>query len=178
MRSIKKALILFLFLSFFSIPLHSVTLQDLQRFVIKKNDSELTEILMRYGDNPDQPALNAAMSMKDYCSVYILVEYGVDINSRKKGEKTVLEMAIETGELSLVEYFLIKNADPTLFRSQYTAVSDAIIENRLDVLILFAQYSIDLNKKCFANTWSPLQLAAQYKRRDIVAFLISIGVEI
>lgn len=184
MKRIKKTFILFslLFLSFYSVPLQSITQAELERFAIKNNDSMLIDILMKYKNTPDRPALNAAMKAKDYFSVIILVECGIDINSRGKSyDKTVLEMAIESGEMSLIEYFLIKNADPTLFRASQnipSAVADAIIENRIDVIILFAQYGIDLNKKCFLKTWSPLQLATQYNRREIVEFLISIGVEI
>jgi len=187
MKSISKTLVLFslIVLSFFSVPLQSVTQAELERFAIRNNDSELIEILMKYKNTPDQPALNEAMYERNYFAVFILVENGVDINSRAKNTvKTALEMAIEFGESSLVEYFLIKNADPTIFRNAphvpnyATAVHDAIIADRLDFIILFVQYGFDLNKKCFAGTWSPLQLAAQNNRKDIVTFLVSIGAKL
>lgn|GEM_PF-5764167 len=200
----------------------SVTPEQLQEFAIKQNGTALMEILMQYkGNCKEYPILNRAMEEKDYFAVFILVEYGIDIDSRfesveeqKKlflltinsegqeiymttcieGEgKTVLESAIESGEISLVEYFLLNKADPTHPRkvcsyscgypdskSDYyntTAIYDAIMLDRLDVLLLFAHHGADFNKACIGS-YTPIQLAISEGKRDIVAFLISIGVDI
>lgn len=120
-----------------------------------------------------------------------------------KYSSTVLEMAIRENEISLVEYFLFNKADPTnrfhtyetkidyvpykSSRTDYitTAVYDAIMLGRLDFLILFVQYGADMNKPCYETTYSnkiisktPLKVASENKQRDIISFLLSIGVEI
>ena len=81
----------------------------------------------------------------------------------KNPSLTVLEMAIESNEIALVEFFLTKDADPTNPRKYSvrngnngingifvtTAVYNAIMHERLDVLILFVQNNVDLNQICF-----------------------------
>lgn len=129
-------------------------------------------------------------------------EFRLSSNGRNN---TVLEIAVAEGETALVEYFLLNGADPTVpfqvtayksnppyverWTEQYitTAVHDAIFYNRLDVLILFDQNRVDLNKICYEKQDSrnsfrykktPLQVAIDYKKKDIVAFLLSIRVQI
>lgn len=192
----------------FTPPLHSITPEQLQEYAIRQNDTDLIEILMNYGDSKDNPVLNRAMKAKDYFAVIILIDYGVDINARDGKPPTtnygpsVLEMALAYGEISLVEYFLINKADPTsvVKRAPATtyhegknvhhlltsAVHDAIFNNQLEVIHLFAQYNIDLNKICcevvcnYSGGYkqTPLQVAIEYKKKEIVAFLLSIGVNI
>jgi ankyrin repeat protein len=156
------------------------------------------------------------MQAKDYFAVVMFIEYGVEINSRFEsiGEylthnllrigtgKTVLELAIEFDEVSLVEYFLSNKADPTNTRQFYevvqgsnfktnyitTAVYDAILHDRLDILTLFVQSGADLNKMCYERqdyksfkpnlTQTPLQAAIAHGRKDIVALLLSAGIEL
>lgn len=109
-------------------------------------------------------------------------------------------MAIDSGELSLIEYFLLHNADPTnqhhydyrycannvsFSHSITTAVYNAIMLDRLDLLILFAQYGTDYNKICYEvksyaqnESLTPLQLAIRNSKKEIVSFLLFIGVDI
>lgn len=221
MKSIKKTLLLFVvLLSFSCIPLQAITQEDLIEFAIKNNDSELVDVLLKYGEKTNDPILNQAMRNKDYFTVFMLVEYGIDINSRSCLEgpfsisyngidkiildnRTILEMALAAREISLVEYFLSKNADPTnsfnymeeiptynncdneFFPAYKTAIFDAIILNRLEDLILFAQYDVDFNKICYSGFWgmgyfyyTPLQLAVAFRNKEVVNFLLSLGVEI
>lgn len=211
---------IFLLVSFFGFlnsSLHSITQEELQEYAINQNDSDLLDVVFKYPGSQKQPSLNLAMCAKDYFAVFMFIEYGVEINSRfdvvvekltddllKIGTgQTVLEMAIEFDEISLVEYFLFKKADPTNMRTFHesfqgygrikddystSAVYDAIICNRLDMIILFAYYGADLNKICYKVTnpksskliltQTPLQAAIAHKRRDMVAFFLSIGIEI
>ena len=108
-------------------------------------------------------------------------------------------MAIEASEINLLEYFLAKKADPTKefyykeHTIQYikTAVYDAIMLDRLDIIKLFAEYGIDLNKNCYTRCavggsnvlnlpfyQTPLQAAVAHKKTEIAKYLISIGVDI
>lgn len=194
-----------LFIAFFCVsftPVQSVTLEELQEYAIKQTDSNLMEILINYGDSDASPVLNRAMQAKDYFAVSVLISCGVDINSRSENGETVLEMAIDRGEIPLVEYFLMNNADPTnqqkqqrkissspLRRTDYylTAVYYAIMKDRLDVLKLFTKYGVDLNKVCYEitsstyekkNKQTPIQVAIEMKKKNLVAFLLSIGVDV
>lgn len=195
---------IFIFACFFKAPLISITQEELQGYAIKQNDRELIEVLFKYRteDSLGSSSLNLAMKAKDYFAVFLLIEYGVDTNSRLRNtDSSVLEMAIEYDEISLVEYLLQHKADPTNPRkyeevvslspnrsSNYvsTAVYDAIKLDRLDVLILFAQYGVDLNKPCHERTSSfllnykktPLKMAIEYNNKDIAAFLVSIGAKL
>ena len=107
--------------SFLNMPLQSLTQEELKEFAIENNDSELIEILMKYSDSKN--ILHRAMREKDYFTVFILIEYGLDVNhryfnhgnqSKENSNKTLIEMAVESNEISLIEYFLQKKADPTL----------------------------------------------------------------
>lgn len=198
MKILKAMTVLFLVIV---CSLHSVTQEELKEYAIKQNDSQLIEIIFKYGNIKEQPILNRAMEAKDYFSVFMLVEYGVDINSRSGNPpitnhgRSVLEMAIVFCEIPLVEFFLLHKADPTTTFRSYpsgsitnitTAVYDAIINNRLDVLVLFAQNNVDLNKICLevilpysqGYKQTPIQVAIEHKKKDIVAFLVSIGAKI
>lgn len=184
-------------------PLQSVTQEELQEFAIRNNDLELIEILMKYSDS--KSILHKAMNDKDYFTVFILIEYGIDVNHRyfnhgnqrkDNSNKTIIEMAVEANEVSLVEYFLQKKADPTLMcgycenkNNQYvliesSAVYEAIMNERLDVLLLFYQYGVNLNTTCYwehsidGGVLTPLQIAIKYRKKDAANFLLSIGVEI
>ena len=200
-----KTLILFIvaIVSLFNMPLQSVTQEELQEFAIENNDSEIIEILMKYSDSKN--ILHRAMSEKDYFTVFILIEYGLDVNhryfnhgnqSKENSNKTLIEMAVESNEISLIEYFLQKKADPTLMCGycekkdngyvliESSSVYEAIMHGRLDILILFYQYEIDLNKTCYwehsinGGVLTPLQIAIKYRKKDVANFLLSIGVEI
>ncbi|MFI0435858.1 MAG: ankyrin repeat domain-containing protein [Parachlamydiaceae bacterium] len=188
---------------FFNMPLQAITQEELQEFAVKNNDSELIEILIKYSDSKD--ILHRAMNERDYFTVFILIEYGFDVNhryfnhgnqSKEHSNKTIIEMAVEANEISLVEYFLQKKADPTLMcgycekkNNQYvliesSAVYEAIMHERLDVLLLFYQYEVDLNKTCYwehsidGGVLTPLQIAIKYRKKDVANFLLSIGSEI
>ena len=104
MKCIKKTVIIFIMIlsSFFNLPLQSVTQEELQEFAIKNNDLELIEILMKYSDC--KSILHRAMNEKDYFTVFILIEYGLDVNhryfnhgnqSKENSNKTIIEMAVE-----------------------------------------------------------------------------------
>lgn len=199
MKKLSAFLILFLAITSF---VNCTTREELQQYAIDRNDYQLMEVLMKYGDRPGYPILNCAMEATDYFAVFLLIEYGVDINSRfGPNTQTVLERAIGAGEIALVEYFLLKGADPTntlkygqtYTNSPYrysdyvtTAIHDAIKLERLDVLILFAQYRVDLNKYCYERSsnyqqafkMTPLRTAIEYKKNDIASFLVSIGAKI
>lgn len=198
MKIIKALVISFLAIA---CSVNSVTQEELLQYAINQNDSQLIEILFKYGNNYEKPMLNRAMEAKDYFAVFMLVEYGVDVNSRSghppstNHGRSVLEMAIISSEVPLVELFLLHKADPTTSFKSYperntthitTAVYDAIINNRLDVLILFAQNNIDLNKICLdvigpysqGYKQTPIQVAVEHKRKDIVAFLVSVGAKL
>lgn len=67
---------------------------------------------MKYSDC--KSILHRAMNEKDYFTVFILIEYGLDVNhryfnhgnqSKENSNKTIIEMAVEANEISLVEYF-------------------------------------------------------------------------
>lgn len=195
--------------------------EHLLQKAIQYNDSDLYDIIQKYGLYPyGNPILNKAMEADDYLAVKILLEYGADINGRHyedildaKGNKvttgfgkTVLEIAIVKNDLSLVEYFLLKQANPlnkrktteTIYAfpqkdeiSYYTttAVYEAIKLGRLDIIVLFKQYGADLNEICYEKDYtrgnrnyheqlSPIQAAAQFGKKDIVMFLISQKVKI
>lgn len=188
MKILKAFVISFLVIVF---SVNAVTKEELIEYANQQNDSKLIEILIKYGNVPGSPYLNVAMDAQDYFAVWLLIENGVDINSRlANSHQTVLERAILLGETALVEYFLSKNADPTRIRQNIenrtdhymtTAVHDVIKYNRLDILILFYQYGVDLNEFCFYRNSiesTPLKIATEYKRNDIVAFLLSIGVNL
>lgn len=179
--------------------------EEIENYIANYSESNVVEVLLKYKIS-DQ-ALNHAMVAKDYFSVVMLVEYGFDINFRTGGIPssplhkyflTIIELAIEANEINLVEYFLAKNANP-ISQFQYkeldqsitfkTAVYDAIFLNRLDIIKLFAEYGVDLNKICYMTSsivgssrqsirQSPLQTAVAYKRKEIAQFLLSIGVDI
>lgn len=76
MKSINKTLIFFLFAfsCLFIASLQSVTTEQLQVYTNNYNDSDLLEILMKYGDEKEKPILNRAMDAKDYFAVIILIE--------------------------------------------------------------------------------------------------------
>lgn len=160
--------------------------------------SILVEILMKYGANP----LNAAMESEDYGSVQILIENGADINSRGKFQKindtlycdgmTILEKAVEMGNIDLVEYFLLNKADPLNKRQctfvnkqtlsyppcinfETTAMHDAIQAGHLDMVMLFDRYGADLNAICYSKNgrFTPLQVSLMYGQKEIAAYLIS-----
>jgi ankyrin repeat protein len=205
MNCTNKTLILFIvaMVSFFNMPLQSLTQEELQEFAIENNDSELIEILMRYSDS--KSILHRAMREKDYFTVFILIEYGLDVNhryfnhgnqSKENSNKTLTEMAVESNEISLIEYFLQKKADPTLMCGycekkdngyvliESSSVYEAIMHERLDILLLFYQYEVDLNKTCYwehsinGGVLTPLQIAIKYRKKEVSNFLLSIGVEI
>lgn len=206
---------IFTFLFISSAQLQSVTSEEIQDYITNQKESDLVEILMTYGDSKDDPILNRAMSAKDYFAVIALIEYGVDINSRKSNfrkdnpnqigyyeispGKTVLEEAVESREISLIEYFLSHHADPTIPRNYScfsgaktcnycgfeTAIYNSIKINSLDNLILFSKYGVDFTEICYSigpnngqYTLTPLQASINFQRKDIVAFLLSIGVKI
>src|ERR1700722_19164416 len=116
-----KCLLSFMFACAFSTSSHAITAEQLQEYAANYNDAQLMEILMKYGNSKESPTLNLAMISKDYFAVVTLIEYGVDINLRyhtppynedtyknqKKYTQTVLEIAIEENEISLLEYFLL-----------------------------------------------------------------------
>lgn len=187
-------------ISFLSSPLQAITTEELLEYGMWSHDTELLDILMKYGwENPAKKA----MYQKDYFAVFILIEYGVDINYRESEHaQSLMEIAIIANEISLVEYFLIRNADPTSHqkivgeidqtqfrRSDYytTAVYDAIKSNRFDVIVMFEKYGVDLNKTCYEITYStyklpykqtPIQFAIENKSSHIAAYLLSIGVKL
>lgn len=176
----------------------------LMQSALQNNDLELIEIIMKYGSDPSYPALNWAMESKDFLAVQILIEYGADTNSRREKHQisnkgshwegyhkiegfgtTVLEKAIEFENIELIEYFLLKKADPlcrrkitdtfrknnpagsgfpgTSYTDQYetTAMYDAVKSGNLCAIILFDQYGIDLNAICyeeFSNNVQPRQV--------------------
>jgi hypothetical protein len=97
---------------------------------------ELAEVLLKYGKDPQYPALNQAMDARDFSAVRVLVDHGVDINSRdnrckEQGSiavgsdvilgvwqgKTVLETAIALQNYDLIEFFLLHKASPHVTRS-------------------------------------------------------------
>lgn len=194
----KKSLSIFLAaLCFCTAPAHASTQNDLQKYAGENSDPDLLEALLKYGSSSSDPALNVAMLYQDYDAAYLFVEYGMDINSRGTGPyyPTPLEMAIAQNEMQVVEYLLQHEADPTTpkmsVNSQYilvivyttTAVYDAIMDDNVNLLMLFHAYGADLDKPCYgARTkigqyqLTPLQIATQYQKKDIVAFLISLGI--
>lgn len=194
---------------------YSVTQDELLEYAISQNDEDLLEAVFKYPGSQSDPSLNLAMHAKDYFAVFMFIEYGIDINSRREclGEnlsdnkfrigqgKTILESAIGDSEIALVEYFLLKGADPTIKRNYYegiqgfntktnyvtTAVHDVIVQNRLDVMDLFVEYGFDLSKICYEidsppskkpYKMTPIQVAIFHNRREMVALLLSAGVEI
>lgn len=212
------------FLCLLFTPLQAITHKELHEYAVSQKDSDLIEILMKYGDSESDPVLHRAMNKQDYFAVFILVECGVEISSRAgmhpfqstydyvtKLHGTVIEKAVLENQMSLIQYFMTCKADPTIplvyytsyskdirdrkgnklrtevIRSDYmkTAVYDAILLNRLEVLVLFSHYGVDLHKICYEESSTnkiikktPLQVAIEKKNKDIVALLLSIGVKI
>jgi hypothetical protein len=199
--------LLMCFFSCLTSSAYAITQEELLEYAINQNDGELLDAVFKHPGCEFHPSLNLAMDAKDYFSVFMFVEYGVDINSRRDcvGEylpkdqfrsgtgRTVLESAMFCEEIALVEYFLLKGADPTSKRSfqegtlgtqgfvaktNYvtTAVYDAIVQNRLDVMMLFIDYGLDLNKICHEVKYlsnktitkmTPMKAALFHKRKDI-----------
>lgn len=96
----------------------------------------LVDILLKYGSNSYFPTINRAMVEKDYEAVNLLIEHGVDLDTRARFVKekyvnvrenkefevhhigqSVLELAVEHGKKSLIKKLLSKGANPYLTRN-------------------------------------------------------------
>jgi len=198
--------------------------EELLQMAAQYSDADLFDILTKYGVDPAFPPLNKAMEAGDYNAVIILLEYGVNLNTRgpdtserwwAHGEtnmsairrldnkrQTALEFAIERGEKELVKMLLAKGADPYVPRVIYytfgavgpadgkrprdkqgreiiytnqttTAMYDAIVTGRLDILEKFVECRVDLNKPCLNGKTKPLEVALSNK--EVAIYLIAHG---
>jgi ankyrin repeat protein len=185
-----------------------------------KNQAPLTivDVLMKYGiGGPAYPALNLAMEARDIEAVKLLIDHGVDINTRPPGKtysygkrmspynqgQTVLEIAVERGDKSLLEYFLKKGANPhlTRFVALYihsidpngtikgelvnhtcTAVYDAIRSGHIEILSILLEGGASINEPCLISERreerTPIQAAILLNRKNMVEFLLSKGAKI
>lgn len=211
---------IFLFILISFIPILSAedleivrTDETLIERAVENNDYQLIDILMKYPALSYSPVLNQAMNAEDYTAVQILIEYGVDINSRSKSftnctnesikahknyidgdGKTILEVAIERNELGLIDFFLSRGVDPTLLREwrerdynhrileqgKKSAVADVIELGRADILQIFGENGVDLNKPCVisGSKITPIERAHALKNKKCIEVLLSFKVKI
>jgi hypothetical protein len=139
-----KFVVFFICVCLFNLSyLHSIQERhSLWQVGITNNDNDLLEILQKYGNNPEKPALNNALEENDVNSALILLEYGVDVNRRGSKSsvtlygikasstlhndgQTALEIAIEKNMFSMIPVLLEKGANPYSMRKlQYRQINN------------------------------------------------------
>lgn len=174
----------------------------------------IVDVLMKYGKvGPAYPALNQAMQAEDIDAVKLLIDHGADINTRSPKQiysyarktvynegQTVLEIAIEKRDATLIKYFLKNGANPHLKRYMEiyvisvdpmrpgdvlkcepaypcTAVYEAIRSGDVKILSTLVEGGANVNTSCVGER-TPIQAAITLNRTNMVEFLLSKGAKI
>ncbi|RLV61095.1 hypothetical protein D5018_03615 [Parashewanella curva] len=123
--------------------------------------------------------IHIACHFKQIEIVQLLIRQGADIESKTKlHELTPLQLACSDGTIEIVNYLLNLGCqfNTTRKESGETPLILSIIKGQLDIVTTLLQHGADPNLK-LNNGFSPLDVAAQYKRADITKQLLLHGAE-
>jgi len=125
----------------------------------------------------ETPAIIFACKNGHFDVVKSLVEAGADINVNNAHALTPLSAAIHSENADMVSYLISKGVNLNVTFSKLTPVYYATILGSFDVVKVLVDAGADFTKK--SNThFSPLHGAVKTKHKDIVAFLLSKGVDV
>ncbi|AAF44459.1 ankyrin repeat gene family protein [Fowlpox virus] len=142
------------------------------------NCIETVKEIMKYGadinvkDREGLTPLHSACKYGDLKLSKLLIEYGADV--KVKTTSTVLNLAVESGNVELVKFLIEKN--PEFITSDYLSLSLAIRCKDINIVLLLLDAGMDVNSsKCIST---PLHLGVILGNSNIVKLLLDHGANI
>ena len=84
-------------------------------FAIKQNNLQVVKYLLKLGADIDESVFDSAMINMNINIIYLLLDYGLDINMRHtKYKSTAIMFATQQNNIDLVELLLLRGADVSL----------------------------------------------------------------
>ena len=140
--------------------------------------AELTDILIKYGNNPDGiPSLLYAAKMGDLPAVTLLIEHGASPLTRDAHGHTALHFALFSRNFQMVEFFLTQGIDPNAGNyGQAPMWYEAMAFMDTKTFQLLVDHGLKLNSDHYNPPYySPGVLALQYGNLDILRLTLSSG---
>ncbi|WP_341747602.1 ankyrin repeat domain-containing protein [Candidatus Tisiphia endosymbiont of Dascillus cervinus] len=130
-------------------------------------------------DFNDQTALHYAALLEDTSILQLILNKGVDINSRNSGGGTPLYCAVHNNKKPIVEFLLNKGADVNIPNNDGIHILHVAVGiNSLELIKLLVKYG-DINIRSSNDTKiTALWLASQDGRLDIVKALADLGADL
>ena len=102
----------------------------------------------------------------------ILISNGADVNSKNNSGETPLSQAISSGSTETVELLIANGADVNAKKYNHTVLHEAAEDGYIEMVKLLVEKGADINAKNNRGK-TPLDLARDKKRQDVVQFLLS-----
>ncbi|XP_067668032.1 ankyrin repeat domain-containing protein 7-like isoform X2 [Haliotis asinina] len=102
-----------------------------------------------------------------------------DVNSRDGDGRTPVMLAADEGHSDVVELLVSQGADVSLVDDYHDNILHlaCIGRNRKTVEFVLSLDGVDVNSRGF-RSWTPVMLAARWRRRDVVELLVSQGADV
>ncbi|KAF5686699.1 ankyrin protein 1 [Fusarium denticulatum] len=140
------------------------------------------EEIERMEHGPDMHPVNLAVDSENKKCMALLLSHGFSPNVVTSRGDMALRMAIESRRLDLCKMLLESNADPDLTPDKIsTPLIQAISEGDLDIVKMLIEHKATVDKReappSDGLSRTPLQVAVDWNRPDIVQYLLEKGAD-
>lgn len=162
---------------------------DLTNCLIK-NGAEVNSTRSGHDGKDECPALEKAITTKNYEIAKILLDNGANVDSRYFCKETVLSIAISRGDIEAVRLFLDYNASIEIKSGNYDHINDPVIfvaicnkghaepkiqKTALEIVKLLIKKGADINRLSWFAGRTPLIQACVVGSTEIVELLLKHG---
>jgi ankyrin repeat protein len=129
-------------------------------------------------DKDGRTALHKAVLGNYQDCVELLLDYGANVNTIDKAEKTAFYLAAEKGNSSMVAYLVRKRANIKLSSISGSTLHAAAKSGNVTIVELLVTLGLHIEEKTRDTGRTPLTVAARWGRLAVIEFLINRGAQI
>jgi cytohesin len=160
-----------------STPLHDA-LNNPGLGTLPSSYSSVVQLLRRPWTDDRNTPLHIASDSGELAVVRVLLEHGVDVNAKDKGNSTPLHNALKEGHVDIAQLLLQRGADPEVRdEDMNTPLHLASYSGELAVVRVLLEHGVDVNTKDKDNS-TPLHDALQQGHVEIAQLLLEHGTDV